>query len=43
MDSNDCVNIFLSEGAGMDTIVREIEPEVAKYREMHLAMFVLMK
>ena len=25
MDSNDCVNIFLSEGAGMDTIVREIE------------------
>ena len=25
MDTNDCVNIFLSEGAGMDTIVREIE------------------
>ena len=25
MDKNDCVNIFLSEGAGMDTIVREIE------------------
>ena len=25
MDENDCVNIFLSEGAGMDTIVREIE------------------
>jgi pyrophosphate--fructose-6-phosphate 1-phosphotransferase len=25
MDENDCVNIFLSEGAGMETIVREIE------------------
>ena len=25
MDKKDCVNIFLSEGAGMDTIVREIE------------------
>ena len=25
MDENDCVNIFLSEGAGMDAIVREIE------------------
>ena len=25
MDENDCINIFLSEGAGMDTIVREIE------------------
>ena len=25
MNENDCVNIFLSEGAGMDTIVREIE------------------
>ena len=25
MDENDCVNIFLSEGAGMDTIVNEIE------------------
>ena len=25
MDENDCVNIFLSEGAGMDTIVTEIE------------------
>ena len=25
MDENDCVNIFLSEGAGMDTIVKEIE------------------
>tara|TARA_Y100001970_G_scaffold78989_1_gene100660 strand:- start:47 stop:1240 length:1194 start_codon:yes stop_codon:yes gene_type:complete len=25
MDEEDCVNIFLSEGAGMDTIVREIE------------------
>jgi len=25
MDQNDCVNIFLSEGAGMDSIVREIE------------------
>ena len=25
MDKHDCVNIFLSEGAGMDTIVREIE------------------
>ena len=25
MDKNDCVNIFLSEGAGMDTIIREIE------------------
>ena len=27
MDVNDCVNIFLSEGAGMDTIVRELEAE----------------
>ena len=27
MDENDCVNIFLSEGAGMDTIVRELEAE----------------
>ena len=27
MDKNDCVNIFLSEGAGMDTIVREIESQ----------------
>jgi len=25
MDKNDCVNIFLSEGAGRETIVREIE------------------
>ena len=27
MDENDGVNIFLSEGAGMDTIVREIESQ----------------
>ena len=27
MDKNDCVNLFLSEGAGMDTIVREIESQ----------------
>ena len=27
MDENDCVNIFLSEGAGMDTIIRELEAE----------------
>ena len=27
MDENDCVNIFLSEGAGMDTIVRELEAD----------------
>ena len=27
MDKHDCVNIFLSEGAGMDTIVRELEAE----------------
>ncbi len=27
MDDNDCVNIFLSEGAGMDTIVRELESQ----------------
>jgi pyrophosphate--fructose-6-phosphate 1-phosphotransferase len=25
MDANDCVNVFLSEGAGMNAIVREIE------------------
>ena len=25
MDKHDCVNIFLSEGAGMETIIREIE------------------
>ncbi len=30
MDKNDCVNIFLSEGAGMDTIVREIESQGQK-------------
>ena len=40
MDENDCVNIFLSEGAGMDTIVREIEAEEKKYQEMLLGMFV---
>ena len=27
MNSNDCVNIFLSEGAGRDTIVRELESQ----------------
>ena len=27
MDENDCANIFLSEGAGRDTIVREIESQ----------------
>ncbi len=27
MNENDCVNIFLSEGAGMDTIIREIESQ----------------
>ena len=27
MDENDCVNIFLSEGAGRDTIVREMESQ----------------
>ena len=27
MDENDCVNIFLSEGAGMDAIVREFESQ----------------
>lgn len=27
MDEHDCVNIFLSEGAGMDTIVKELESE----------------
>ena len=27
MDENDCVKIFLSEGAGRDTIVREIESQ----------------
>ena len=27
MDENDCVNIFLSEGAGRETIVREIESQ----------------
>ena len=30
MDKNDCVNVFLSEGAGMDTIVREIESQGQK-------------
>jgi len=30
MDENDCVNVFLSEGAGMDTIVREIESQGQK-------------
>ena len=30
MDKNDCVNIFLSEGAGMGTIVREIESQGQK-------------
>ena len=27
MDENDCVNIFLSEGAGMDAIIREFESQ----------------
>jgi pyrophosphate--fructose-6-phosphate 1-phosphotransferase len=27
MDQNDCVNIFLSEGAGMETIIRELESQ----------------
>ena len=27
MDENDCVNIFLSEGAGMDAIVHELESQ----------------
>jgi len=27
MDTHDCVNIFLSEGAGLDTIVKETEKE----------------
>ena len=27
MDENDCVNIFLSEGAGMETIIRELESQ----------------
>jgi pyrophosphate--fructose-6-phosphate 1-phosphotransferase len=27
MDENDCVNIFLSEGAGMETIVHELESQ----------------
>ena len=27
MDENDCVNIFLSEGAGMEAIVRELEAQ----------------
>lgn len=30
MDKNDCVNIFLSEGAGVDTIVRQIEAETGE-------------
>lgn len=30
MDNYDCVNIFLSEGAGMETIVRELESEGRK-------------
>ena len=36
MDSNDCVNIFLSEGAGMDTIVREIEAGGGKVPRLSL-------
>jgi pyrophosphate--fructose-6-phosphate 1-phosphotransferase len=30
MDKNDCVNIFLSEGAGMDLIVKELESQGKK-------------
>lgn len=30
MDENDCVNIFLSEGAGMETIIRNLESQGTK-------------
>ena len=32
MDDNDCVNIFLSEGAGIDSIIKEIENEGKKVK-----------
>lgn len=32
MDENDCVNIFLSEGAGINTIVREMEATGAELK-----------
>ena len=43
MDENDCVNIFLSEGAGMDTLSFEKSSHKGKkFQEMPLAMFVWM-
>ena len=30
MDENDCVNIFLSEGAGMETLIRNLESQGTK-------------
>ena len=38
MDKKDCVNIFLSEGAGLEAITREMESNGRKFLEMHSAM-----
>ena len=40
MEENDCVNIFLSEGAGLDIIIKETEKTGKKFFEMLLDMFV---
>ena len=39
MDAKDGVNIFLSEGAGLETIVREMEGRGQEFPEMLLGMF----
>ena len=39
MDEKDNINIFLSEGAGQDAIVREMEERGKKFLEMLLGMF----
>ena len=33
MDSNDCVNVFLSEGAGLDNIISDLESSGTKIRK----------
>ena len=38
MDEKDSINIFLSEGAGTDTIVKEMEKNGKTVTRMHLVM-----
>ena len=35
MDKHDCVNLFLSEGAGMEAIIRERKPPGKKFDATH--------